>query len=241
MASADASSCATAAAVVSTGVPWGRQVVRLDGREEGEEHAAAAHQAHCEHQGGHASGHGEVAPGQRALEERLVDLRGETLQGRPEERLDAFPTALERVGGWAFGVLSSVSQVGGQHELGLDEREDQACDHDLTHGPEDLAHGAGHHEHGRERGHRRQHSEDDRHGHALCTDDGALQAVAQALLVGVDVLADDHRVVHEDAEHHDEREQRDDIDRQAEWDEHPEAAEERDRHTEGHPEGDARP
>ena len=62
-----------------------------------------------------------------------------------------------------------------------------------------LAHRPGYEEHRREGRDRGQHAEDHRHRDSLGAANRAQQRVAAALLLGVGVLADDDRVVDDDA------------------------------------------
>ena len=129
--------------------------------------------------------------------------------------------------------------MGGQDAQRFDQREEQTGNDDEGNDPEDLPHHAGHEHQGHERRHRRQDREYHRLRDLSRALDGAAHAVPVLLLVPVDVLADDDRVVDHDAEHEDEREQGDDVGRDVEPRHQGDRPEERERDPEADPEGEA--
>ena len=193
----------------------GRHVVRLERREEREVHAPARDQREGQQQQRHAGSDGRVAPVGRPQQEAPVAGAHEALQPIGEIELQPIQGAEHAAPGGPARRPLAVAQVRGQHQLRLDQREQQTDDHHQPDQAEDLAHRPGHEEHGGEGRYRGQHPEHDRRGDLVGAPDGPLQAVAHALLVGVDVLADDDGVVDEDPAHENEGEQRARVDRHA--------------------------
>ena len=216
----------------------GGDVVAFDRREEGEWQPPAREQTERDDEDRNRGGQRRVAPVDRPLEEGAVALLDEAAESVGARLLDPVPATAAR-------ALSArgpgLRHVGGQDQLRLDQREDQAQDHDKRDAGDHLTHPARHEEQGRKRDDGREHAEDHGNGHGLRPFDRALDRIPEPLLMRVRALPDDDRIVDQDSEHQDEREERDHVDRDPEYREEPQRSRERDRHTYGDPDGQSQP
>ena len=210
-----------------------RHHVSLNGRKELKRHHPGADHPDRDHQGRHTQGERHITPAKPEVQARLVGVADEPLQRAGHAALESMPGArpLRR---WLH-----VRQVRRQNPERLDQREQETRDHDQRNGPHDLAHRAGHRQQRSKRGDRREHGKHHRHGDLARALNRTREAVSVSTLMGVHVLTDDDRVIHHDAEHQDEREQGNHVQRHVQTREHPQRAKERDRDTQAHPESQA--
>ena len=129
-----------------------------------------------------------------------------------------------------------MRQVVRQDQQRFDQRPQQAGNDDQRDDPHDLAHRPGHVQQRNEGRHRGQDREDHRRRDLACALDRSFEALTGQALAGIDVLADDDRIVHDDTQDEDEGEQRHHVDRHVEQGHDPEGAHERDEQSHCDPE-----
>ena len=95
-------------------------------------HPAAGQMPHRQEEQQDRPGDGRVAPLQGTLQSRPIDHRGEALERASEEALESLPAARKGATPLRFRRLVTAGEVGGQDQLRLDQREDQADGHDLA-------------------------------------------------------------------------------------------------------------
>ena len=132
-----------------------------------------------------------------------------------------------------------MGQVGRQYEERLDQRDQQHEDHDVGNDPQQLQ-GARREEQERDEGDDGgQNAHAYGPGHPSRTQNRGIQGVPAPLALGGDVLTDHHRIVHDDADQHEQGENRQHVQGQVRGPEEQQRADERNGDAEGDPEGDA--
>jgi len=125
----------------------GHHRIGLDGALEDEADEAASDEPRGDEQHGERDGHGEIAPLEGLPEQAPVGPLDEPLQAVCDAVDEASPAPRERVARWRVHVLvaaaHAVTQVGGQHEEGFHQGEEQAGDDHLGHHGAHRAHGTG--------------------------------------------------------------------------------------------------
>ena len=130
--------------------------------------------------------------------------------------------------------------MGRQNEQGLDEGEGEREDHDKGYGARELASAAREHHPGCKEDHRGEDGKDDRLDDHGCAVDGGCQAFLAIFRARVDGFADNDRVVDDNADHQQEGEGGDHVERDAHQRQEREAAREGGADTNGDPDGDLR-
>ena len=209
-----------------------RHIVQVEVREEDESHHPAADEPRGQNHQGHKEGHRGVTELDGLGEERRIYVFYEAHEPTFHLVSNAAPALLR---------LGIGREVRWQDELGFHQREDEAEHHHPANGLAHLGDRARDEQQRRERHDGGEHAERGRHGHALRADDDVGQRVTVALGFGVNALADDDRVIHHDAKHHDEREQAHGVDGDADGcaGQQHEGAHEGHRQANRHPDGDA--
>ena len=129
----------------------------------------------------------------------------------------------------------AVPEVGGQHEEGLDQREQQHRDDDGGDVDEDLPHDPWYEKHGRKGRDRRENRKRHGRGHLACAFHRGPQAPHAGFHFGVDVLAHDDRVIDHETQGDDQGEEADHVDGLSEYGHQCEGTHERDRDAERDP------
>ena len=205
--------------------------IRLQAGEEQKAHLVERQQQRGRQEQRQAAAEGDEAVANRPADGRHQPVVAKALHRRAHPRLaDVERPAAPR---------PAVGKMRRQNEEHLHQRHRQHGDHHHRHHAEYLPEGAGDEQQRRERRHRREHADGHRRPHSQATGDGALDAGEAAFLLGDDVLAHHHGVVHHDAEHDDEREQRHHVEVDVEEVEEQKRAQKRNRHAHRHPHGQA--
>ena len=136
--------------------------------------------------------------------------------------------------------FEAAAQVGRQHQKTLDQRCDQHARHDDRQRQHDVAHRTADQHQRNECRKRRQRRRQHRDKHAFCAFDGGIDRRMSRFIQRHCVLADDDRIVDDDADRHDERNQRDDADAVTEDAiQHRKPEQKTRRHTDRYPQRDA--
>ena len=99
-----------------------------------------------------------------------------------------------------------MRKVGGHDQDGFCQREEQDRDHHIRDLPEEFSSGAGDHVHREKRGNRRENRDQHRRADFQSALHRCLESWFALLLMRVDVLAHHNRIIHNQAQHEDERE-----------------------------------
>ena len=180
--------------------------VPIEGRRRVHGHPSAAHEAGGERQPEDAAGQGGAPMVEGEPERGEIDGADDRLEtpldGGPETRQARTRTHPE----------AAVRQVVGQDPGGLDQREREDREDDPGERPDELPPDAGEAEQRRKRRHGGQDAEDHRHQHLPDAPHRRRCGRAlSALDTPLDILPDDDRVVHDDAQREDEGEQADHV------------------------------
>ena len=184
-------------------------VVGLDRREEIELDPAAAHNAEGHEESCDSDGQSQIAPLDGSCQGWTVGLRDQTGEAAADALLKPSPEP-RLLAGAALGVVK-MREVIGENEKRFDERKNQSCDHDDRDHPHHFSHIRGDRQKRSEGRNCGQYREGDGLGHLDGSGLGSFETFEPGFVHGVDVFADEDRIVHDDAEYDNEREQRDQI------------------------------
>ena len=161
------------------------------------------------------------------------DTAGATVRSRTASIQDAYPV-LQRAQRLQTPALV-VREMGGQDEERLDERHGEDEERDIREHVDQLDDGPGHEEKRHERENRGACADGYRTQHRAGARGGRLGPALAVVAFGDDALADHQGIVHDEADHQEEADQRPEVQRQPGRTEEQQGADERERDADGNP------